>query len=54
MIVNTNLSALNTQRTLFDNTKAASTAMERLAAGSKINKAQDDVAGSAIADRMTS
>ena len=54
MIVNTNLSALNTQRTLFDNTKAASTAMERLATGSKINKAQDDVAGSAIADRMTS
>ena len=54
MIVNTNLSALNTQRMLFDNTKAASTAMERLATGSKINKAQDDVAGSAIADRMTS
>ena len=28
--------------------------MERLATGSKINKAEDDVAGSAIADRMTS
>ena len=54
MIVNTNLSALNAQRMLFDNTKAASTAMDRLATGSKINKAQDDVAGSAIADRMTS
>ena len=54
MIVNTNLSALNTQRMLFDTTKTASTAMERLATGSKINKAQDDVAGSAIADRMTS
>ena len=39
---------------LFENTKAASTAMERLATGSKINEAQDDVAGSAIADRMTS
>ena len=39
---------------LFENTKAASTAMERLATGSKINKAQDDVAGTAIADRMTS
>jgi len=38
---------------LFENTKAATTAMERLATGSKINKAQDDVAGSAIADRMT-
>jgi flagellin len=39
---------------LFENTKAAFTAMERLATGSKINKAQDDVAGSAIAERMTS
>jgi flagellin len=38
---------------LFENTKAASTVMERLATGSKINKAQDDVAGSAISDRMT-
>ena len=53
MIVNTNLSALNAQRMLLENTKAASTVMERLATGSKINKAQDDVAGSAIADRMT-
>jgi len=53
VIVNTNLSALNAQRTLFENTKAASTVLERLATGSKINKAQDDVAGSAIADRMT-
>ena len=39
---------------LCENTKAASTAMERLATGSKINKAKDDVAGSATADRMTS
>jgi len=54
MLVNTNLSSLTAQRMLFENTKAASTAMERLATGSKINKAQDDVAGSAIADRMTS
>ena len=29
---------------LLENTKAASTAMERLATGSKINTAQDDVA----------
>ena len=54
MLVSTNLSSLSAQRMLFENTKAASTAMERLATGSKINKAQDDVAGSAIADRMTS
>jgi flagellin len=39
---------------LFENNKAASTPMERLATGFRINKAQDDVAGSAIADRMTS
>ncbi len=54
MLVSTNLSSLSAQRMLFENTKAASTAMERLTTGSKINKAQDDVAGSAIADRMTS
>ena len=54
MLVNTNLSSLNAQRMLSENTKAASTAMERLATGSKINKARDDVAGSAIVDRMTS
>jgi flagellin len=54
MIVNANLSSLSAQRMLFENSKAASTAMERLATGSKINKAQDDVAGFAIADRMTS
>jgi flagellin len=54
MLVSTNLFSLSAQRMLFENTKAASTAMERLATGSKINKAQDDVAGSAIADRMTS
>ena len=38
----------------FGNTKAAFTAVERVATGSKFNKAQDDVAGFAIADRMTS
>ena len=54
MIVSTNLSALNSQRALFETTKTVSVAMERLATGSRINKAQDDVAGSAIADRMTS
>ena len=54
MLVNTNLSSLSAQRMLFENTKTAATAMERLATGSKINQAQDDVAGSAIADRMTS
>ena len=54
MLVSTNLSSLSAQRMLFENTKAASTAMERSATGSKINRAQDDVAGSAIADRMTS
>jgi flagellin len=54
MLVSTNLSSLSAQRMLFENNKAASTAMERLATGSKINKAQDDVAGFAIADRMTS
>jgi len=39
---------------LFESSQAASTAMERVATGSKINSVQDDVAGSAMADRMTS
>ncbi|MDB2646281.1 hypothetical protein N9Y97_05355, partial [Pseudomonadales bacterium] len=54
MFVNTNSSSLRAQNMLFESSQAASTAMERLATGSKINSVQDDVAGSAIADRMTS
>ncbi|MDB2647146.1 flagellin, partial [Pseudomonadales bacterium] len=54
MFVNTNSSSLRAQSMLFESSQAASTAMERLATGSKINSVQDDVAGSAIADRMTS
>ena len=34
MLVSTNLSSLSALRMLFENTKAASTAMERLATGS--------------------
>ena len=54
MIVNTSPSSLGAQRMLFENTKAASTAMARLVTGSKINAAEDDFARSAMADRMTS
>ena len=39
---------------LFEPAKTAATAMERSATGSKLKQAQDDIAGSAIADRMTS
>jgi flagellin len=54
MIVNTNLYSYSPQRSLSNHTQAAFTAMERLATGTKINSAKDDVAGFAIAERMTS
>ena len=54
LTVNTNVSALNAQRsTLASQTEMAS-AMERLASGKRINSAVDDAAGLAIAARMES
>jgi flagellin len=47
------VSALSTQRTLESHTVALNRSMERLATGSRINSAADDVAGVGVAQRMT-
>ncbi|RDV25034.1 flagellin FliC [Alteromonas aestuariivivens] len=54
LFVNTNVSALNAQRQLFDVGNSLSTSFERLSSGFRINSAADDAAGLQITDRMTS
>ncbi|MAQ02430.1 MAG: flagellin [Alteromonadaceae bacterium] len=54
LFVNTNVSALNAQRQLFDSSNRLSTAFEQLSSGFRINSAADDAAGLQISDRMTS
>lgn len=53
MIINSNVSSLNTQRKLASTNVGLSTTMERLSSGLRINSAKDDAAGLAISDRMT-
>lgn len=53
MFVNTNVSALNSQRNLSDVTSRLNTSFERLSSGSRINSARDDSAGLQISDRLT-
>jgi flagellin len=52
--LNSNLSALIAQRHIGTSQNQASTAMQRLSSGLRINSAKDDAAGLAIAERMTS
>jgi flagellin len=52
--INTNVSATYSQNALTKNTRAMSTAMEQLSTGTRINSAQDDAAGLAISQNMTS
>lgn len=54
LVINNNQSALNAQRQLNNSAGILSTSMERLSSGLRINSAKDDVAGIAIADRMSS
>ena len=53
LVVNTNVSSLNAQRSLAASGVELQTAMERLSSGKRINSAADDAAGFAIAERMT-
>ncbi|MCW8092479.1 flagellin N-terminal helical domain-containing protein, partial [Alteromonas sp. ASW11-130] len=53
MFVNTNVSALNAQRQMFDTNNSLNTSFERLSSGFRINSAADDAAGLQISDRMT-
>jgi flagellin len=54
IFVNTNVSALNAQRNLFDSGQALNKSFERLSSGIRINSAADDAAGLQISDRLTS
>ncbi|MEC7691404.1 MAG: flagellin [Pseudomonadota bacterium] len=53
LYVNTNVSALNAQRQLFDVGSRLNTSFERLSSGMRINSAADDAAGLQISDRLT-
>jgi flagellin len=50
--INTNMPSLNAQRHMSRTQHSQSTSMERLSSGLRVNSAQDDAAGLAIADRM--
>jgi flagellin len=54
MVINHNLSALNTSNKLAANTSATTSSLEKLSSGLKINKAADDAAGLAISEKMKS
>jgi flagellin len=53
LIINTNVSALNAQRSLGVTQSGLEKAIQRLSTGFRINSAADDAAGLAITDRMT-
>lgn len=52
MIINHNITALNTHRQLSANTQATSKNIEKLSSGLRINRAGDDAAGLAISEKM--
>ena len=52
MIINHNISALNTHRQLNANTNAVQKSLEKLSSGLRINRAGDDAAGLAISEKM--
>ncbi len=54
LVINTNVSSLNSQRQLVKSGMELDQAMERLSSGRRVNNAADDAAGLAIANRMTS
>ncbi|GAB6443901.1 flagellin Hag [Bacillus luti] len=54
MKIATNISALNTQRSLIRNQNALTKVSEGLASGKRINRAGDDAAGAAVSSAMTS
>lgn len=52
MIINHNIAALNTSRSLNSASGAQSKSMEKLSSGLRINRAGDDAAGLAISEKM--
>ncbi len=53
-VINTNVMSLNSQRALNMSQKSMATSLERLSSGLRVNRAADDAAGLAIAERFTS
>jgi flagellin len=53
LVVNSNISSLNTQRQLTNSTNDLSTSYERLSSGKRINSAKDDAAGLQISSRLS-
>ncbi|MBN8437802.1 MAG: flagellin [Candidatus Accumulibacter sp.] len=53
-VINTNVSSLNSQRSLNTSQASLTTSLQRLSSGLRINSAKDDAAGLAISARMTS
>ncbi len=52
--INTNLAALNSQRSLSNSQASLGVAVQRLSSGLRVNGAKDDAAGLAIAERFNS
>jgi flagellin len=52
MIINHNVTALNTYNKLVVNNSSAAKSMEKLSSGMRINRAGDDAAGLAISEKM--
>jgi len=52
MIINHNITALNTHRQLSSASSAQANSMEKLSSGLRINKASDDAAGLSISEKM--
>jgi flagellin len=52
LIINTNVSSINAQRFLTQNTIELNKSMERLSSGYRINKAGDDAAGLALSEKL--
>lgn len=52
--INTNIPAINANRTLAKSTRALNKSLERLSSGLRINRAADDAAGLAIAEGFNS
>ncbi|MGH2319182.1 flagellin [Planococcus sp. SE5232] len=52
MIINHNITALNTHRQMSSATNAQANSMEKLSSGMRINSAKDDAAGLSISEKM--
>ncbi len=52
LVINTNVSSLNAQRYLSNNTGSLGKTMEKLASGYRINRAGDDAAGLQVSEKL--